>query len=67
MSSDPAGNLDARLLRAVAAGDEPALRSLYERHATWLYARWLWGSAAVAGAIVLVSSCAEAPRPGRRR
>lgn len=39
MSSEPAEDLDARLLRAVAAGDEPALRQLYQRHATWLYAR----------------------------
>ena len=30
---------DSTLLRAVAAGDEAALRALYERHATWLYVR----------------------------
>jgi RNA polymerase sigma-70 factor (ECF subfamily) len=32
-------DLDARLLRAVAGGDEAALRTLYERHAAWLFAR----------------------------
>lgn len=32
---------DAQLLRAVGAGDEAALRALYERHATWLYVRLL--------------------------
>jgi RNA polymerase sigma-70 factor (ECF subfamily) len=34
-------DLDSTLLRAVAAGDEAALRALYERHATWLYVRLL--------------------------
>jgi RNA polymerase sigma-70 factor (ECF subfamily) len=37
----PASEVDATLLRAVAAGDEAALRALYERHATWLYVRLL--------------------------
>ncbi|MCD0448010.1 RNA polymerase sigma factor [Actinocorallia sp. API 0066] len=32
---------DAALLRAVAGGDEAALRLLYERHATWLFVRLL--------------------------
>lgn len=34
-------DVDATLLRAVAAGDEAALKTLYERHATWLYVRLL--------------------------
>jgi RNA polymerase sigma-70 factor (ECF subfamily) len=41
MSTEPAGDADARLLRAVADGDEAALRALYERHAAWLFARLL--------------------------
>jgi RNA polymerase sigma-70 factor (ECF subfamily) len=36
IASEPA---DAELLAAVAAGDRPALRALYERHAPWLLAR----------------------------
>ena len=32
---------DAQLLRLIAAGDERALRTLYDRHATWLYVRLL--------------------------
>lgn len=36
-----AGGIDAQLLRAVSVGDEAALRTLYERHATWLYVRLL--------------------------
>jgi RNA polymerase sigma factor (sigma-70 family) len=34
-----AGDTDAALLSALAAGDESALRSLYDRHATWLWVR----------------------------
>jgi len=32
---------DAELLRAAGNGDEAALRSLYDRHAAWLYVRLL--------------------------
>jgi RNA polymerase sigma factor (sigma-70 family) len=39
MGARPAGDVDAALLRALAAGDESALRTLYERHATWLWVR----------------------------
>lgn len=41
MSTPSGEDVDARLLHAVAAGDESALRTLYERHATWLFARLL--------------------------
>ncbi len=41
MVTVPASEVDATLLRAVGAGDEAALRTLYERHATWLYVRLL--------------------------
>jgi RNA polymerase sigma-70 factor (ECF subfamily) len=40
MSADPGHETDdARLLRAVAGGDQSALRELYHRHATWLFVR----------------------------
>lgn len=39
MGVKPAGIEDAALLRALAAGDEAALRTLYDRHATWLWVR----------------------------
>lgn len=34
-----AGLADAALLASVAAGDEPALREMYERHARWIATR----------------------------
>ncbi|MFE3168373.1 RNA polymerase sigma factor [Streptomyces sp. NPDC059224] len=37
--NDGTADGDAALLRAVAAGDGPALAVLYDRHAGWLYAR----------------------------
>jgi RNA polymerase sigma-70 factor (ECF subfamily) len=39
MGARPAGDVDAALLRALADGDESALRTLYDRHATWLWVR----------------------------
>ena len=39
MGATPAGDVDAALLRSLAAGDESALRTLYDRHATWLWVR----------------------------
>ena len=36
-----APDVDALLLRAVTRGEEAALQTLYERHATWLYLRLL--------------------------
>ncbi|WP_217240365.1 RNA polymerase sigma factor [Streptomyces sp. AC555_RSS877] len=36
---DQAGEADAALLRAVAAGDSAAMAELYDRHAGWLHAR----------------------------
>jgi len=39
MGARPAGDVDAALLRALAGGDESALRTLYDRHATWLWVR----------------------------
>jgi RNA polymerase sigma factor (sigma-70 family) len=39
MGARPAGDVDAALLRALAVGDESALRTLYDRHATWLWVR----------------------------
>jgi RNA polymerase sigma-70 factor (ECF subfamily) len=39
MGAEGAGDADAVLLRALAAGDESALRTLYDRHATWLWVR----------------------------
>lgn len=39
MGARAAGDVDAALLRALAGGDESALRTLYDRHATWLWVR----------------------------
>lgn len=41
MRPEPARIDDATLVSAVASGDEAALRALYDRHATWLFARLL--------------------------
>jgi RNA polymerase sigma-70 factor, ECF subfamily len=41
MTVEDPPDTDARLLRAVAGGDEIALRVLYQRHAGWLFARLL--------------------------
>lgn len=41
MGAQPAVEGDAELLRALAGGDEGALRVLYERHAPWLWVRLL--------------------------
>jgi RNA polymerase sigma factor (sigma-70 family) len=41
MGTPSAGEEDAELLRALAGGEEGALRLLYERHAPWLWVRLL--------------------------
>lgn len=41
MGGEPAKSSDAQLVRAVAGGNEAALRTLYGRHAPWLYVRLL--------------------------